>query len=180
MGVDFARPDVANLVFHLFGRSVHPELFTVFARADVRHQGYSAVIRICDAGHAVTFHHAGHVLSEVTTARESPLPQRKRMLAHRLRGHRSETVHYDGGIQYHVSFQLEQLEPEVFLHFHEELLSDSSRSRLSHQFATKNRLSPAPMSFIQTEDSSSSLLIHSFHTFPDNYAVVKIQSLFEI
>lgn len=180
MSVDFARPDVANLVFSLFGRTVHPELFSVYAHAELRHDAYSAALRICDAGHILTFRHGGHVLSEVMTTRESPLPQRKRMLAHRLKGHRSETVHHEGGIQYHVSFQLEQLEPEVFAHFHQELLADSGRCKVSHQFATKNRLSPAPLSFIQTEDSPHSLLFHSFHTFPDNCAVVKIQSLFEV
>ncbi len=69
MSVDFARPDVANLVFHLFGRSVHPELFTVYAKAELRHQNYAAIIRICDAGHILSFRHKEQVLSEVTTTR---------------------------------------------------------------------------------------------------------------
>jgi len=178
MSVVSVRPDVSNLVFQVFGRSIHPELFTVFAQTEVRHQAYSAVVQISEAGHLLSFRHGDNRLCEVTATRESPLPQRKRILSHRLRGHRNEAF-CDAGVQYQVSFQLEQLEPEVFQHFHEELLADSHRGEVSHQFRTPNRLAPVPLSYIQIEDTPHSLLVHSFHTFPDNCAVVKVQSLFE-
>jgi hypothetical protein len=180
MPVSFARPDVANLVFQVFGRSVHPELFRIYAQTELRQSGYSATIRINEAGHVLTFRHGEQTLSEVTAARETPLPQRKRIVSHRLRGHRNESMQCEGGIQYHVSFQLDQLDPDEFAHFHQELLADSCHCRVSHQFGAKNRLYPMPLSFLQIEDTPHSLLVHSFHTFPDNCAVVKIQSLFEI
>lgn len=180
MRVTAARPDVARLVFRLFGREIHPELLTVFARTEIRQEKYTASIQICDAGHALSFKRQGQTLCEVTTSTEHPLPQRKQVIARRLRGHRNESVEHDIGILYHVSFQLEQLDPEVFMHFHEELLLDSTRGRLSHQFAASSRLSPAPLSVIQTEERPDSLLVHAFHTFPDNCAVVKTQSLFEV
>jgi hypothetical protein len=180
MPVSFARPDVSNLVFQVFGRSVHPELFAVFAQTELRQPTYTAAIRISEAGHVLTFRHAEQTLTEVASSREAPVPQRKRIVSHRLRGHRSESMQYEGGIQYHMSFQLEQLDPDVFAHFHQELLADSCRCRVSHQFGTKNRLYPMPLSFVQIEDSPHRLLVHAFHTFPDNCAVVKIQSLFEV
>ncbi|HVW00057.1 MAG TPA: DUF2617 family protein [Planctomycetaceae bacterium] len=179
MSVGFARPDVGNLVFHLFGRSVHPELYANFAQAEVRQPNYSAVLRICDAGHVLTFQYRQSVLTEVMTTRQSPLPQKKRLLAHRLKDHRCETLQHDEGLQYHVSIQVETLEPEVFQHFHQELLADSCRSQLAHRFGSKSRLAPAPLSFIQTDEGPRSLFVHTFHTYPDNCAVVKTQSLFE-
>jgi hypothetical protein len=36
------------------------------------------------------------------------------------------------------------------------------------------------LSFIGVESRQKKLLIQSFHTFPDDYAIVKTQSLFEI
>ena len=180
MRVQATRPDVGRLVFRLFGRALHPELINVAASAEMRQEAYTAVIQICDAGHVVSFRHKGQTLCEVTTSAEHPLPQRKQVIARRLRGHRNESVEHDAGILYHVSFQLEQLEPEVFMHFHEELLLDSARCRLAFQFPSTSRLSPAPLSIIQTEERADSLLIHAFHTFPDNCAVVKTQSLFEV
>ena len=180
MSVGFARPDVANLVFQVFDRSLHPELFAVYAQAEIRQPRYAAAMHISDAGHVLSFRHAGRIVTEVTAAREMPLPQRKRMLSHKLRGHRHESLTLDGGIQYHVSFQLEQLDPEVFLHFQQELLLDSYRGQIAHRFGTHNRLAPAPLSFLQVESAADSLLVHAFHTFPDNFAVVKVQSLFEM
>jgi hypothetical protein len=171
---------VGTLVFRLFSRSVHPELFDVFSRAAILHETYSAALYICDAGHVVAFHHNGKTLCEVTTSADRPLPHNRQVLGRRLKGHRDESVEHDGGILYHVSFQVEQLDPEVFLQCHEELLLDASRSRMSHSFAPASRLAPAPLSIIQTEERPHSLLVHTFHTFPDNRAVVKTQSLFEV
>ncbi len=180
MRVSSARPDVASLVFRLFGRSVHPELIDVFAHSEIETAGYSAAIRICDAGHLLSFRHKGQVLCEVATSAAHPLPQKKQVIARRLRGQRNESVEHDAGILYHVSFQVEHLEPDVFLHFHEELLLDCARCRVSHQFTPTSRLYPAPLSFVETEVHPNSLLVHAFHTFPDNCAVVKTQSLFEV
>ena len=180
MTVSFARPDVADLVFHLYGRSVHPELFNVFAQSTIEQDNYNAVIRICDAGHLVSFRSSGQTISEVTSTRRHPLPKRKRYLEKKLRGSRDESVHFECGVCYHVSYQLEVLEPEVFLNFHEELTIDCNRANVAHRFGTNNRLSPSPLSFIQTDVWSHSLLVHAFHTFPENCAVVKTQSLFEL
>ena len=180
MRVDAARPDIESLVFRLFSRSVHPELFDVLAQTTIRQDFYTAAVLICDAGHVIAFHHNRQTLCEVTTSADRPLPHNRQVIGRRLRGNRDDSVEHDGGILYHVSFQVEQLEPEVFLNCHEELLLDSARARMSHNFAPTSRLSPAPLSFIQTEERPHSLLVHTFHTFPDNRGVVKTQSLFEV
>ncbi|MBI3864118.1 MAG: DUF2617 family protein [Planctomycetia bacterium] len=180
MRVDAARPDVATLMFRLFCRTVHPELLEVFARTTIRHELYTAELAICDAGHLVAFHHNGQTVCEVTCSADKPLPHNRQVIGRRLRGHRNESLEHDGGILYHVSFQVEQLDAEVFQHCHEEMLGDSSRARLAHCFAPTSRLSPAPVSYIHTEERPHSLLVHAFHTFPDNRAVVKTQSLFEV
>ena len=123
MSVSFTRPDGTQLVFQVFSRSLHPELFVSYAQTELRHSEFAASAQINEAGHVITFRHKGHVLTEVAATRESPLPQRKRLINHRLRGHRSESVACEGGVQYHVSFQLEQVDPEEFVHRHEELLA---------------------------------------------------------
>ncbi|MBS0260911.1 MAG: DUF2617 family protein [Planctomycetes bacterium] len=180
MRVEAARPDVASLMFRLFCRSVHPELLDVYVRTVVRCDQYSAELAICDAGHLIAFHHNGGTVTEVACAADRPLPQNRQVIGRRLRGHRNESMEHDGGILYHVSFQVEYLEPEVFQHCHEEMQGDAVRARLSHSFSPTTRLAPAPLSYIQTEERPHSLLVHTFHTFPDNLAIVKTQSLFEV
>jgi len=180
MRVEAARPDVSSLMFRLFCRTVHPELLTVCAETVIQQELYTARLTLCDAGHMISFFHQGQALCEVATSEGAPLPHHRQVIAKRLRGHRNESVKHDGGVLYHVSFQVEQLDVESFVHHHEELSLDVHRSRLAYQFTPTSRLSPAPVSLIQTEERPRSLLVHTFHTFPDNLSVVKTQSLFEI
>ncbi len=180
MNVGFARPKVTDLVFHLFARPLHPELFHVHADTEIWQNRYHALIQICDAGHLVTFRSQDQTISELTATRSQPLPQRKRLVEKRLSGSRDESVRFGSGIGYHVSFQLEQLEPDVFLNFHEELLLDCARADVAHRFPAGNRLAPAPLSLVKTDIWPHSLLIHTFHTFPESCAIIKTQSLFEI
>jgi hypothetical protein len=179
MKLDFARPDVADLVLHVYGRSVHPELFDVYAALEVGHDAYDAVLRICDGGHTVSFRTARQAVTEVAAGRGNPLPQQKRLLEQRLRGCRDEALRFPG-LTYQVSFQLERLEPEVFLNLHEELLADCARADVAHRFPPQTRLAPGPLSLIRTDASARSLLVHAFHTFPESCAVVRTQSLFEL
>ncbi len=180
MNVDFARPNVSDLVFHLYGRSVHPELFEIYTESAIRRKAFEARVRICNAGHVIEFRRGGNTITEVTTTRKQPLPKKKRFLENRLRGNRDDAFHFECGIRYQVSYQLERLDREVFLNFHEELLMDCSRAETAHCFPAGTRLAPGPISLVQTDVCADSLLIHAFHTFPESYAVVKTQSLFEI
>lgn len=180
MSVGFARPSSSNLVFQLYGRSVHPELLQVFAQAEITQCAYVATIRICDAGHTISFRHDHATVTEVTATRQQSLPQKKRFLDKRLRGSRDESFRFDGGVNYNASYQLERLDSAVFLNFHEELLFDCRRAALFHRFPSSSRLMPEPLSLVRTEVESNSLLVHAFHTFPESNVVVKTQSLFEI
>lgn len=180
MSVAFARPDVSELVFHVYGRALHPELFDSFATEAIRQDGYCATVSICEDGHVVSFQSGDALLCEVTASCYHPLPQRKRFLENRLRGHRDGSFLCDSGVQYHMSFQVERLHPDVFLKMHEELVLDCNRCQLAHRFPNGNRMAPGPLSLIRTDVTPDSLLIHAFHTFPENSAVVKTQSLFEL
>jgi hypothetical protein len=165
---------------HLYDRSVHPELFTVYRQTAVSQDMYSAHIKICDAGHLVEFQHKHRPITEVIAFHKQDLPHKKRTLERRLRGCRDESFRFDCGVTYQVSYQLEKLDPDVFLNFHEELLVDCERAAVAHRFPAGTRLSPCPLSLIRADACRRSLLIHAFHTFPESCAVVKTQSLFEI
>ena len=176
----FVRPDAAKLEFHLYDRSVHPELFHVYREAAVWQDKYQADIKICDAGHLVEFHHKHRSLTEVIAFHNQPLPQRKRAIEKRLRGCRDDSFRSHSGVHYQISYQLEKLDPDVFLNFHEELVADCERAAVSYRFPAGTRLAPCPLSLVRTDACRGSLLVHAYHTFPDSCAVVKTQSLFEV
>jgi len=180
MNVKFARPRVSDLTFQVFGRSVHPELLTVFAERLFWHEDYTAIVSICEAGHAVSLRRDDETFTEIAATRDQLLPAAGKSFTRRLRGSRHQTACFDKQLQYEVSFHVEHLAPEVFLNFHQELLIDTERVELSYRFPSGSRFSPEPLSLIRADAQPDSLLIHAYHTFPDDCAVVKSQSLFQL
>jgi len=174
------RPKVAELVFQLYGRSLHPELFEVHSSRTVQRGEYEAIVDITSAGHVITWRYHGLTLTEVAASAQHPLPQRRRLLSYRLKGERSDRMECRGGASYQVNFQLEPVEPEVFWTCQQELKHLGEQKGLLHHFHSSGRMALGALSYINVETRNRSLLVQAFHTFPDDYAIVKSQSLFEI
>jgi hypothetical protein len=179
MKLDFVRPDASQLAFRLFERSLHPELFDRYAEALLTAEGFSALLRICEGGHTIEFRCRGEVLTEVMGPYDQDLPERGRCFGYRLRGCRDAAHAVAGAVRYQCSTQVEQLDPEVFSEVHTELKRDAEQAFLSYDFPTSHRFLAAPLSLLQGEVTSESLIIHAFHTFPESGTVLRTQSLFE-
>jgi len=174
------RPKVAELAFQLFGRALHPELFEVHKSRTLSRGDYTARLEITSAGHVVTWRYRGLTLTEVACSAQHPLPERRRLLSYRLKGDRSDRVECRGGIVYQTSFQLEPVAPELFWTFQEELAAGGETQGLLHTFDSSGRMALGAISYIYAETRNRSLLVQAFHTFPDDYAIVKSQSVFEL
>ena len=174
------RPHVAELSFQLYGRSLHPELFEICKTRRVERNGYQATIDITTGGHMITWRYKGLTLTEVAAAADQPLPQKRRLLWHRLRGERHDRMECKGGVSYTVNFQLEPVDPEIFWSFQREL-SGGETEGLLHRFDSPGgRFALGAMSYVNVELRNRSMLVQAFHTFPDDYAIVKSQSWFEL
>jgi hypothetical protein len=178
MNVQLFRPRVSELVFHLYGRPLHPELFEILAERRIRREDYEMVVRITRTGHVISWENPEVFLTEVTASAE-PLPDKRRLLDYRVRGEHNAAVRCAGNIVYQMSFQVETLPPEIFLHVHDEILADGGKRGLLHHFRPNHRLALAPLGFISVEARAGCLLCSTFHTFPDEHTVVKTQSLIE-
>jgi hypothetical protein len=154
------RPKVAELVFQLYGRGLHPELFEIVSTRSVSRGNYEATISTASAA--------------------QPLPQRRRLLSYRLAGERSDRMECRGGITYQTCFQLETVPAEVFWTFQQELCGEGIKHGMFHRFESGGRLALGAISWINVETRTKSLLVQAFHTFPDDLAIVKSQSLFEL
>lgn len=173
------RPKVNDLVFQLYGRALHPELFQIFTSRSVERGGYQATVSITSAGHFVTWRKDGLTLTEVATSAGQPLPQKRRLLSYRLSGERSDRMVCRGGASYQMCFQLETIAPEVFWTFQQELCVEATKHGLLHRFESGGRMALGAISWVTIETRDKSLLVQAFHTFPDDLAVVKSQSIFE-
>jgi hypothetical protein len=174
------RPRIAELVFQLYGRSLHPELFEIHRSRRIERGGYTANIQITNAGHVVTWQYDGLTLTEVAASAQHPLPQRRRVMSHRLKDTCTDELECRGGVSYHVQFSLEPVARETFWTYQKELTQIGAREGLLHCFESSGRFGLGAMSYINVESRDKSLRIQAFHTFPDDYAIVKSQSVFTL
>jgi hypothetical protein len=165
-------------VFQLYGRSVQPELFEIHQTRQIERGGYQATIQITNAGHVVTRQYGNMTLTEVAASAQHPLPQRRRLMSHRLKGACTDQLECRSGITYQVEFSLEPVEKEAFWHYQKELTQAGERQGLLHCFEPSARFGLGAMSYVNLESRDRSLKIQAFHTFPDDYAIVKGQSVF--
>ncbi len=175
-----ARPSVTELVFQLYGRSLHPELFQQQAVRRLERGLLQAEGAITGSGHVVCWQGAGLTLSEVATAATAPLPMKRRLLSHPIHGERTDSLECANGVCYETCFQLERVQPDEFWTFQQELCDDGNTRGLFHRFAAGGRLAVGAVSWINVETRRKSLIVQAFHTFPDEFAVVKSQSIFQM
>lgn len=59
-------------------------------------------------------------------------------------------------------------------------LSGDSTEGLLHRFESSGRLAFGALSYVNIETRSASMLVQAIHTFPDDYAILKVESLFSL
>jgi hypothetical protein len=174
------RPKIAELVFRLYGRSLHPELFVIHQTRTIERGDYQAKVLITSAGHVVQWRYQGLTLTEVAAAAHHPLPQRRRLMAHRLQGNRSDGLQCRGGIHYEMNFSLEPADPKKFMLYQKELTLQATRQGMLHQFDAGGRLDTGALSYISMQSRDKLFRVQAFHTFPEDSALLKIQSWFRL
>jgi hypothetical protein len=179
MGVSFGRSRVADLAFQVFSRSVHPDWFANRQHLRVTRAGWEADIRIIEGGHAVVFRAGAVRLSEILAGPDTPLPEPGLLFHSAIRHERTTTLRPNPTIEYQTCFEVEHVDPEVFAHLNDEMTLDTDRGRLFHRFTPINRMAPAPITHMHYEARQKGLILHTFHSFPEESAIVRTQSLFE-
>ncbi len=179
MTVGYARPDVADMVLRVFERAVHPELFDTIRQTTVAVGRNTATLRISGHGHVLEFRSRRGVITEVATSKHAPLPLNMRMIDRRLIGYRTHMID-TMGIRYHCSYQLEAVPLDVYLQLHREMEFDARTASLSATIPGSSPCSPDCISMLKCDVLREGLVVHAFHTFPDNAAVLRTQTLFEL
>ena len=179
MGVSYLRPPVGDLIFRLYGRPLHPELFDILAVRETRFEDYKLTVRITRTGHVISWDSPDVHLTEVTAAADQELPRGRRLLHYRLRQEQCGRLPCAHGVRYEMSFQVETLAPELFSQVHDEILADGSKRGFLQHFPAPDYLGLAPLGFVTADARQGCLILSTFHTFPGEYTVVQTQSLIE-
>jgi len=174
------RPKIAELVYQLYGRSLHPELFDIQQSRTVERGAYKATVQITSAGHVVAWQYRGLTLTEVAAGAHHPLPQRRRLMSYRLKGERTDRIEIRPGLTYEMSFSLEPADHEKFAAYQRELTLAGTRQGMLQRFQPSGRFETGALSYVNIESRDKSLCVQAFHTFPDDSAVLKIQSWYRL
>jgi hypothetical protein len=173
-----ARPKVAELSFRLFSRSLHPELFEVYKSRVIQRELYQVRLDITGSGHVITWTSGTAVVSEVATSSQQPLPTKRELFAHALKGTHAEQIDVRGGTSYRTRFAIETATSDMFFNIQQQLSGQESPDSLLHTFDSSGRICWGGVSLMHVEARRRKLRIRAIHTFPDDGAVVKVESIF--
>ncbi len=179
MEAPLIRPKVGDLVFRLYTRPLHPELFEVLSSRSLTRDGYTLTVRLTRTGHVLSWTDGRVHLEEITATEEMELPEFGRKLGHKFHNDRNSQCDFPGGIRYRISSQLEVLPIEQFLHVHAELAADGARKGMVFHCKSGNRFGPSPLGVVIVQTVTGGLSATGFHTFPDELTLIKTQSLIE-
>lgn len=181
MGVGHGRPrpKVAEMTLRIYGHAIHPEWFETRARERIAHSNWQAEIRILTCGHVVFWIAGRSIVTEVLTGPDVDLPEIGLLYRSPLKSERTARVRPRPESEYQVSFEVERLAPDLFGHLTDEYTLDAHRGALFHRFEPPSRLERAPLSSILHDARPKGISTQVIHTFPDENAVVRVQSLFE-
>ena len=85
-----------------------------------------------------------------------------------------------GTVNYHSEFQIEKIAPEMFWRLQNELSKSSQQHGIMHSFDSSGRIPIGGISYLHTVAREKSFEVKAFHTFPDDQAIVKTQTRFQI
>jgi Protein of unknown function DUF2617 len=179
MSSSLGQSRVADVTFQVFGRCPHPDWFAVRGHRRVALDGWMADIRIIDGGHAILWRSGGVRLAEILAGPSTLLPEPGLLFHSPIRHERAAILRPGVGIEYQTCFEVERVDPEVFAHLCDEMTLDVHRDRLFHRSSDANRMAPSAISHLAFESRAKGLLVHAFHSFPLERAIVRTQSLFE-
>jgi hypothetical protein len=120
------------------------------------------------------------MLTEVAAASHHPLPQRRRLMSYRLKGERSDRMEIRAGVSYEMKFSLEPADDEKFAAYQRELTLQATRQGMLQKFEPTGRFEVGALSYVNIDSRDKVLCVQAFHTFPDDRAVLKLQSWYRL
>jgi hypothetical protein len=183
-----ARTRVTDLRFHVFARPVHPELFEVLRRAEVRERAYCASIAITGQSHAITVRAGMATIVEVVAPPDAPLPRAgERAAAPLAPGARDEVTIEASGIRYRSSLRALVLAPEEYREAIDAALATDRLERLKAFFDADPQM-PAmsgfadltPFALADFRARPRRLDVTTIHADPHASTIVRVETRIEI
>ena len=170
---------IQGLTFSLFQRPLHPELFQIYAKRQLKTEKYETHIWVTGCTHVVSVFAADVCLTEVVSAPGQMLPQRGLVERFQFRGPKSHKCTLNRAVSYMTDFQVEKMSPNLYQQSHTDLERFARDRGVFVKFPTLETGGLQPFCYVDFEARRSELHIHTFSAYPDQVTMVKTQSLFD-
>ncbi len=179
--MDSPRINVAveGLTFSLFQKPLHPELFTIYARRELKTEKYEAHIWVTGCTHVISVFTKDVCLSEVVSVPGQVLPHRGMIERFQFRGPRSHKCTLSRGVSYMTDFQVEKMTPALYQQSHSDLERFARNRGVFVKFPELETAGLQPFCYVDFEARPQELHVHTFSAYPEQVTIVKTQSLFD-
>lgn len=172
------RPPVAQLTYQGFDRPIHPEIIESISSRRFKREQYHLALHLTPSGHVIEWRWKNVHLVEILGGKDQVFPEHP-FFAHRIGGERSECFFPSEDVSYQTCFQMERIPDHLYYQVDGELRDDSKRVGVLQVLSSSDRLGLSPLSYVDLQARTGSLVIHAYHTFPGEYTIVKSQTLIE-
>ncbi len=171
---------IGELMFSLFQRPIHPELFVIYANRHVRTENYEVQIWITGCSHVISvFGQDDACLSEVVSAPGQLLPQRGLVERFQFTGPKTHKCTLRRGLSYMTDFQVEKMSENLYRQSHVDLERFAKNRGIFVKFPPSEDRGPEPFCYVDFEARRKELHVHTFTAYPEQLTMVKTQSLFD-
>ena len=170
-----------GLTLLLYQRTLHPELFKIFAAEQVSRRAYEADVWLVEGGHVITFVAGKHTLTEVIQMGPGEMTDRGLIQTVPCRGEKYHEMTAPGGnIRYMISTQEEQLTQTLYEATKQEIREYALKRELMMADTPATADRGGALGVLDIERRSHELLVQSFHLFDENQMVIKTQAIIEV
>lgn len=179
--MDSPRINVAieGLTFSLFQKPLHPELFNIYARRELKTEKYEALIWITGCTHVISVFTNDVCLSEVVSVPGQVLPHRGMIERFQFSGPRSHKCTLSRGVSYMTDFQIEKMTPSLYQQSYSDLERFARNRGVFVKFPELEMAGLQPFCYVDFEARQSELHTHTFSAYPEQVTMIKTQSLFD-
>ena len=170
---------VEELMFSLFQRPLHPELFQIYASRQINTENYETIIWVTGCTHVVSVFAGDVCLTEVVSAPGQMLPSRGLIERFQFRPPRTHKCTLSRGVSYMTDFQVEKMSPNLYQQSHTDLERFARNRGIFVKFPESEVGNLQPFCYIDFEARQKDLQIQTFAAYPDQVTMIKTQSLFD-
>ena len=170
---------IEELSFSLFQRPLHPELFQIYAKRQLKTDKYEALIWITGCTYVVSVFADEMCLSEVVSTPGQMLPKRGLIERFQFSGPRSHKCTLSRGVSYMTDFQIEKMSPGLYQQSYLDLERFARDRGMLVKFPGLEISGLPPFCYVDFEARQNELHVHAFAAYPDQVTMIKTQSLFD-